>query len=119
MQTNAPPCCGSCSISPNNGTSLTTTFTVTCSNWKVSFGAPTYNVKIRHDSQLEDDTTLLSFGVSPVSEVVIPAGKKDDDYEVLIEVIVQDIYEANVHVHLPKIKVFFIFISFGFTSMQC
>lgn len=96
-----PPCCGSCSILPLEGTAIQTTFTVNCSGWQVHQGTPIFHVKRVRGS----DYTLLNYGVSALSTIIIAEGEKVNDYNVSIVVEINDLYDASTKVELPIVKV--------------
>ena len=83
---------GHCNISPNNGTSLETTFKISCQDWKSSVSSLNYHVWL-HKEANEDQ--LLSYGSVPEFHLLLPAGDESTHYMVNISVEIIDLHEAS------------------------
>lgn len=83
---------GRCNISPNNGTSLETTFKISCQDWKSSVSSLNYHVWL-HKEANEDQ--LLSYGSVPEFHLLLPAGDESTHYMMNISVEIIDLHEAS------------------------
>ena len=112
FHTYTPPYGGYCEISPPNGTSLHTTFTVSCYNWSTSGGGLQYKILTKSLGNIEK---LLLHTSLPSANVFLSSGVEVDDYlvNVVIEVIdwvgMFTTYQLFTHVSLISF-VFFIFV---------
>ena len=95
--TNQPPYGGSCEISPNNGTSLKTTFQISCRNWSSQVGSLSYRIERQSDA---NEYQLLSYGPMAQSSILLSARDSDDNYNVYLRVKIVDMYGASTAVHL-------------------
>ena len=90
--TSKPPYDGYCNVSPNNGTSLETTFKVSCHEWKSPVGSLNYRVLLRAQA---NENHLLSYGLVPEADILLSAGDESNHHMVNITVEIIDLYEAS------------------------
>ena len=90
--TSSPPFGGNCQISPSNGTSLITVFEVNCKNWMAMVGSVNYRVLLK-SGNLDDSSNrqLLTYGPNETMVILLPAGWKEDDYQVYVSVEILDL----------------------------
>ena len=88
---------GHCNISPNNGTSLETTFTILCQDWKSSVGPLQYRVWLHRQA---NEDKFLSFGSVPEFHLLLAAGDESTRYMVNITVEIIDLHKASTSFQL-------------------
>jgi len=105
--TNIPPNGGSCDVTPKTGEELDTIFTFSCSGWQDEHQPLTYEMFYSHPNKSEGgpvsplNGVLFFFGPSLESHrVILPMGKKENDYSVNVAVIIKDAYGEYVDKNL-------------------
>ena len=94
---NQPPSNGSCSISPQIGTT-STLFTVTCVNWQDADGVKDYSIYSR------PDRTMVAFSSVATMSLRLPAGRTNTSMLQLV-VVIRDQLDCVVEVNLSSVVV--------------
>ena len=87
ISTASPPTNGTCSITPSNGTSLKTNFTLSCSDWKSDSNPLSYRFQYQIQNGLHG---LLYAGSNSSVSSWLPSGNLSWNYTVKVNATVMD-----------------------------
>jgi len=97
VRLNRPPSNGSCSISPHNGTTTTTLFTISCHNWFDEDEIKDYSLYRRSNNQSE--WIFVTYSSVETFDILFPSG----DHQLLVSV--RDKRDCVTQVNLRSISV--------------
>lgn len=99
---NSPPTPGNCNVSPTEGVTLMTLYTIQCHGFRDDDKRLSYQFRIGNNARKGNEVEAY-YTSNPEVKLILPAGQESNDYKLPMEVVAKDIFGTTVTVPLTII----------------